>query len=108
MAGSKEEEVKNKPVLSHHMDEFVRVEVEKSMNEKLDISLFSDAMKGGWEQEHVHKSVQDKPIFKEVPQKVYDPIPVLNRSAEPIVVEYNPDEEEDEKVVDIFLKATMV
>jgi hypothetical protein len=55
------------------------MEVGKSINEQLNISMFSDGMKGGWEQEHVHKSVENKQVLIVAPAKEDNPISVLNR-----------------------------
>lgn len=99
----------------------MRESIQKSISEQMSLSMIDDSMQGGWKQEHVHSSGDGEDVFHDAPDKE-QAIPVINRSAEPIVVEYDPgaDHEEEQKreqsfieiedesnLVDINLKSTM-
>ena len=99
----------------------MRESIQKSVSEQMSLSMIDDSMQGGWKQEHVHSSGDGEDVFHDAPDKE-QAIPVINRSAEPIVVEYDPgaDAEEEQKreqsfieiedesnLVDINLKSTM-
>lgn len=84
---------------------------------QLDVSLFGGDMKGGWNQKHIHPvgNKDAKLLIGDAPDKSDDRMmPVLlNRSAEPVIVEYDPEEEkkgsseENDNMYNIDISATM-